>query len=130
MPGSSTFNFLSKDKVTIGAGAFNKPVSFYSQSTTSDDIGTPIEAWTTLAFKTFAHIEGWKGREYVADNQVFAQMWVRVLLRYRPSQKVDGTMRMQYGVKVYRIRSAWLPAEANKIVELLCEEIQSTGSAH
>src|SRR5271167_2808464 len=127
---SSTFNFLSKDGVLVPAGAFNKRVSFYSQSDTIDDIGTPIQAWTTLAFSSWVHMEPWKGREYVQDNQVFAQMWERVLMRYRASQVVNGTMRMQYGIKVYRIRDAFLPAEANKIVEILCEEIQSTGSSH
>jgi SPP1 family predicted phage head-tail adaptor len=126
---SSTFNFLAKDGVLVPAGAFNRRVSFLTQSVTADDIGTPVITWVT-DFSTWAHMEPWKGREYVADNQVFAQMWTRVLLRYRPSQPVNGTMRMQYGIKVYRIRDAFLPAEANKIVELLCEEIQSTGSAH
>ena len=130
MAGGSTFNFLNKDKVVIGSGAYNKHVTFYAQTDTTDDIGTPLVAWTTVAFSSWVHIEPWKGREYVADNQIFAQMWVRVLMRYRASQVVNGTMRMQYGVKVYRIRDAFLPAEANKIVELLCEEIQSTGSSH
>src|SRR5215469_18638931 len=105
MPGSTTFNFLSKDKVVVPAGAFNKHVSFQTQSVASDDIGTPVITWAT-AFSTWAHIEPWKGREYVADNQVFAQMWVRVLMRYRASQVVNGTMRMQYGIKVYKIRDA------------------------
>jgi len=128
MPGS-TFNFLAKDGVLVPAGAFNKRMSFLTETATTDDIGTPILTYT-VAFTTWVHIEPWKGREYVADNQVFAQMWTRVLMRYRPSQVVNGNMRAQYGIKIYRIRSAWLPAEANKIVELLCEEIQSTGSAH
>lgn len=127
MPG--TFNFLAKDKVVVPAGSFNKRVSFLTQSVTADDIGTPVITWVT-SFSTWAHMEPWKGREYVQDNQVFAQMWERVLLRYRPSQVVNGTMRMTYGIKIYRIRDAYLPAEANKIVELLCEEIQSSGSAH
>ncbi|SRR6266487_2915205 len=120
---------LSPADTTVASGAFNKRFSLLLPVDSADGEGGFTRTWSTVV-STWAHIEPWKGREAWMVGQVYSNMWVKVLLRYRPSINVTPIMRGQYGQRVYNIRSVHVPAEALTTIEMLCEELQTYGSLH
>lgn len=123
----SGMNIQSTQDVVVPAGAFNRRVTFQIPSDTPDGQGGQTRVWVT-SFSTWAHMEMWKGRELWQGQQVYPSMYMRVLLRYRPSMNISPAMRMLYKTRMYNIRSVGNPAEAETTIELLCEQLQATGS--
>jgi|SRR5579885_1196508 len=120
-------NLLSPTDVTVPAGAFNRRITIQQPVDVSDGQGGSTRTWSTV-FSTWAYIEDWKGWERWNAQQVYPNMIVRVLIRYRPSQTVTDSMRMLYNSKVYNIRAAYDKGAARRTIEMLCEALQDTGS--
>lgn len=122
-------NVLSTADTLVGAGDLNRRVTIQQFSDTSDGQGGTTRAWNNV-ITVWAHIEPWKGTEKFLANQVYPNLFVRVLLRYQPSQNITAAMRLVYGSRTFNIRSVSVLAEARTTIELLCEELQAAGSLH
>ncbi len=121
---------LNSVDTTVGAGAFNRRVSFQLPSgNATDGVGSPVPNYTTV-LTTWAHIQAWKGRKDVLASQFYATEYQRVLLRYRPSMNITTKMRMLYGRRVFDVTSVSTPAEAQTTIELLVTERKAYGSLH
>lgn len=71
-----------------------------------------------------------KGDEDFQMLQVFASTWVIMTIRFRPSQNINDKMRVQYGTKTYEVKGVKVPDESRALIEMLCVELQATGSTH
>ncbi len=120
---------LSPADTTVASGAFNRRITIQAPVDVADGEGGSTRTWTTVV-STWAHIEPWKGAEKWLVGQVYSNMWVKMLIRYRPSTNITPVMRITYGNRIYRIRAVNVPAEAQTTIELLCEELQTYGSLH
>lgn len=118
---------LSSADTTAGSGAFNKPIIIQKLVVTTDAMGGKVKTWTDYV-RTMAHIEPWKGFERIIAQQTHAMTLSKFLLRYRPSQNIDASMRILYRFRVYNIRNVRLPAEAQTTIEIFAEEQQAQGS--
>src|SRR6266487_2497306 len=122
-------DILSPADTTVASGAFNRRITIQSPVDVADGEGGSTRTWSTVV-STWAHIEPWKGAEKWLVGQVYSNMWVKMLIRYRPSTNITPVMRITYGNRIYRIRAVNVPAEAQTTIELLCEELQTYGSLH
>lgn len=122
-------DILSPADTTVSSGTFNKRISLQAPVDSPDGEGGFTRTWATVV-NTCAHIEPWKGAERWMVGQKYSNMWVRMLLRYRPSLNITPVMRATYGRRTYEIRSVNVPAEAQTTIVLLCEELQTYGSLH
>lgn len=118
---------LSTADTTVGSGAFNKPITFQSLVVTTDAMGGKAKAWTNY-IKTMAHIKPWKGTEKIVGQQTYTSTISEFLIRYRPSQNIDASMRIVYRSRIYNIRNIIQPAEAHTTIQILAEEQQAQGS--
>jgi SPP1 family predicted phage head-tail adaptor len=123
MPGN---DFAPAD-FNIKAGYLDRKITIQQPSDSADGEGGTVRTWTTYV-TTFASIQPFKGMEIFSADQVFSEQWVRMLIRYRPSQPISTAMRVQYGSKVYEIRQAYDKAAQRRMVEMLCQELRTTGS--
>jgi len=117
---------------TAGSGVYNKRIVIEQPDDTPDGQGGVTRAWVTVV-STWAHITPWmpyRGGELFVADQVYPVQWLKVSLRYRPSTNITTTMRMRYGTKRYNIRAASVPEEAQTAIELVCEQLQASGTLH
>ena len=71
-----------------------------------------------------------KGDEDFQMMQVFATSWVIMTIRFRPSQNINDTMRVLYGTKTYEVKGVKVPDESRALIQMLCQELEATGSTH
>jgi SPP1 family predicted phage head-tail adaptor len=118
----------SSADVAVGSGPYNKPVTIQSSTVTVDVTGSSVKTWTNY-IKTMAHIEPWKGFPVFIANQIHYTKLSKILIRYRPSQNIDGSMRILYKTRIYTIHNVMVPAEAQTTIEIIAEELlQSQGT--
>ena len=118
---------LSAADTTVGSGAFNKPITVQKPVKTVDSMGGSVNTWTAH-IKTWAHIKPWRGTEKIIAHQTFASKISMFLIRYRPSQDIDASMRILYKSRIYNIRNIIVLAEAQTTIQILAEEQQAQGS--
>lgn len=120
---------LSPTDTAVGSGAFNRPVTIEQPTDVDDGQGGSTRTWVVV-LQTMAHFQPFKGQELWKTGQVYPTLWTKVLIRYRPDVNVTPTMRLRYGNRIYNIRSVEVPAEALTTIEMLCEQLQISGSGH
>ena len=118
---------LSAADTTVGSGAFNRPVTIQKLVNTVDAMGGSAKTWT-IYIKTWAHVKPWKGTEKIVGQQTYTSTISEFLIRYRPSQNIDASMRILYRSRIYNIRNIIQPAEAHTTLQILTEEQQAQGS--
>lgn len=118
----SGVDVLSSADVTVGAGSYNKPITIQSSAVTVDVTGSSVKTWTNY-IKTMAHIEPWKGFPVSIAHQIHYTKLSKILIRYRPSQNIDATMRILYKTRIYTIHNVMVPAEALTTIEIIAEEL-------
>ena len=118
---------LSPADTTVGSGAFNRKITIQKLVATTDAMGGGVRNWSDY-IKTWAHIEPWKGTEKIIAQQTYASNLSQFLIRYRPSQNIDASMRILYRSRIYNIRSITQPAEAHTTIQILAEVQQAQGS--
>ena len=118
---------LSAADTTVGSGAFNRSISIQKLVNTVDAMGGSAKTWTTY-IKTWAHVDPLKGTEKPIAQQLYASNTSKFLIRYRPSQNIDTSMRILYRSRIYNIRNIIQPAEAHTTLQILAEEQQAQGS--
>jgi SPP1 family predicted phage head-tail adaptor len=124
---------LSIADTTVAAGAFNRRITIQELNTSATDgQGGATPAYTDV-ISTWAHIEPWVGRggaEIYFAQQMYPHQLLQILIRYRPSMNIVAGMFVLFGTHRYRIRSATVPAQAFTTIQLVCEELQASGSEH
>ncbi len=118
---------LSTTDTAVRSGAFNRPIIIQKLTDTRDAMGGAVRTWSTY-IKTMAHIEPWKGNERPLAQQLYTNNTSKFLIRYRPSQNIDASMRILYKTRIYNIRNIIQPAEAHTTLQILAEEQQAKGS--
>lgn len=83
-----------------------------------DDIGQPIEAWTTLA-TVWAAVEPQAGREFVGAGALQAELIVKIRIRYR--NDITSADRVLHDGKVYGITSVIDYRSAKRETVLMCK---------
>jgi SPP1 family predicted phage head-tail adaptor len=118
---------LSPADTTVGSGAFNRKITIQKLVATADAMGGGVRNWADY-IKTWAHIEPYKGVEKIIAQQTYASNISQFLIRYRPSQNIDASMRILYRSRIYNIRNIIQPSEAHTTIKILAEEQQAQGS--
>ena len=118
---------LSAADTTVGSGAINRPITIQKLVNTVDAMGGSAKTWTNY-IKTWSHVEPWKGVEKIVAQQTYTSNISKFLIRYRPSQNIDASMRILYRSRIYNIRNIIQPAEAHTTIQILAEEQQAQGS--
>jgi SPP1 family predicted phage head-tail adaptor len=125
-----------EDTTRISASKLNRRISMEEPTDTPDGQGGFTRTWTTVsgcqsvpaAFKEIVLPKA--GDEKFIAQQVFASHWREIRIRYRPSTNITDQMRVRYGNKVFAIRAIDVPEEAQRVIVLLCEELQAQGSIY
>lgn len=126
MPG---FQITKKEDIEPFAEYFDRKVTIEKPVNVPDGQGGVTPGWQNIFPGTiWAHMEPWKGKEIFFAQQLYTEKYERVLIRYRKVTNIAPGMRLRYKSETYRILFIGVPAEARKIIELLCEELQTKGS--
>lgn len=116
---------LSVADTTAGSGSFNRPIIIQSSVVSIDATGSSVKTWTNY-IKTMAHIEPWKGFPVSLEKQIHYTKLSKILIRYRPSQTIDASMRILYKTRIYTIHNVNVPAEALTTIEIIAQELLPT----
>lgn len=76
----------------IQARKLRHVIRLQAPSETLDDAGQPLDQWTTTHDNVRASVEPLSGREYVAAQQVHAEVSTRIACRWQPG--MDETKRI------------------------------------
>ena len=124
-----SFQITRKEDIEPFAEYFDRKVFIERPVTTLDGQGGATVSWQNVFLGTiWAHMEPWKGKEIFANQQMYPNSWQRVLIRYRKTVNITAIMRLRYKSREFNIRWVGVPAEARKVIELLCEELQAKGT--
>jgi SPP1 family predicted phage head-tail adaptor len=118
---------LSTADTTVSSGVFNRPITIQKRTDTKDSMGGATRTWSNY-IKTMAHIEPIGGAERPVAQQLYANNRSKFLIRYRPSQNIDASMRILYRSRIYNIRNITQLAEAHTTLQIVAEEQQAKGS--
>jgi SPP1 family predicted phage head-tail adaptor len=100
------------------AGLFKTRVIIEQQSTDQDDIGQPLDVWTTFSI-VWADIRLAKGLESIKAGAVTSIVQASVRIRYITG--VTAGMRLIQGSTKYNIVSVQPDVANRKYVDLVCE---------
>ena len=101
--------------------AFQRPrhrVRIEAPTTAQSASGAVPPGWTLVADDVPASIDPLSGREFLAANQVHAEVTTRITLGIWPP--VDATMRVLHLDKIYNIRQVLPDPSFREHVTLLC----------
>ncbi len=118
---------LTNTRATTGSGAYNKRITIQTPQDVSDSQGGVTRIWVTV-ISTWAKIKSWKGIESWQAGQVYPVFWKRVLIRYRSDLDITDTMRILHKNHIYNIRSVDIIEEALTNIEMVCEQLQASGT--
>lgn len=104
---------------SIDAGTLRHMIHIQSPSPTRDAAGQPINTWTTV-LTTYASIVMQKERQYFQSGQFTAQGRHEITFRCSSVVNIDPSMRVLFGLKVFRIEGIDNVQERNILVKLTC----------
>jgi SPP1 family predicted phage head-tail adaptor len=111
-----------RDPLAIPSGAMRHEIQIQQQTTTPDSFGQPQPTWTTVltamaAFATLSERE-------VYQLQFTAQVTHRITVRWPgTSIGIAGGMRVLFGTRVFLIQTPDNVQERNRVLHLMCLEI-------
>lgn len=71
-----------------------------------------------------------KGDEIYSQQQLHAEIFATVTIRYRPSTNIDASMRVGYGNRTFEILTPVTVDEALQEISIQCKELQGKGTTH
>lgn len=126
---SGGFQITKKEDIEPFAEYFDRKITIEKPVDVKDGQGGTTRTWQNVFPGTiWAHMEPWKGREMFTGQQVYPNLFEYVLIRYRKTVNITPIMRMRYKSRTFNIRMAGVPAEARKVIEMLVEELQESGT--
>lgn len=84
--------------------------------------GQGADPWLSASViaTVWGHVEPMHGTERLRAMQLETPITHRIVIRYRPH--IEPAMRVVFGGRAFNIRAVLNPNEANRSLELLCEE--------
>ena len=104
----------------MDAGKLRDRVTIQSKSVVRDTYGAETITWSDVA-TVWAAVEPVTGREYLQQEQVRAQVTVKIRIRYRSG--ITPTMRAIYGTHVYNIEAVLEDLNTRRESTLMCSEV-------
>lgn len=122
------FLISAKDQVVVDASMFDRRINFQAYTDVADSAGTGIVRTWANVLSSWAHMEAYKGRQYWEADQDYAHAYERIVVRYRKNFNITTSMRITFKSRILYIRWVGVPNEANRVIELLVDELQAKGS--
>lgn len=101
-------------------GRLNRRVQIKAPGSTQDEVGQPIDGWTTLA-TVWADIRFKSGLQSVAGDAQTSTARASIRIRYRSD--VTAAMRVVDGSTVYAIQAVLPDIGAKDYTDLVCEVV-------
>jgi len=105
------------------AGQLRHTIIFQVPTTTTGSSGEELITYVDTIKNVPAAIEPLTGREYLAAKQIQEEVTTRITIRYF-SNSIDGTWRIKWGDRIYKIKSVINTIELNRELIFMCEEIK------
>ena len=102
------------------AGSLDQRVTVERLTTTTDDWGTPIQAWAPL-FTCWAAVEPLAGREYIAAQAAQSEVTARIRMRFRPWMTPQD--RVIHEGDTYNIVAVMDVKSAGRELHLMCKRL-------
>lgn len=99
-------------------GAFRNKIVIQHQSTSKDEVGQPLDTWTTFKI-VWADIRVQRGLEAIKADKMSSM--ARASLRIRYTEGITAGMRAIQGSTTYNILSVSPDVATRKYVDLACE---------
>lgn len=109
---------------TLFAGRFRHPINIVAQNDSQDSTGGFNPNNTTIVATVWASIEALSGAEKFAAHEFVSQVSHQVVIRYMPG--ISSALQVQFAGRRFQIESVLNPDERNKILILLCIEINDS----
>ncbi|MCK5581819.1 MAG: phage head closure protein [Candidatus Omnitrophica bacterium] len=109
------------------AGRLNKRITIQqlvADAPPANTLGEPQNTWTAVQ-TVWAAVEPLQGREFWAQQQIQAEITIRVRIRYLSG--VTSGMRVLYGDRILDIDSVIDPKEKHVEMQLMCSEGVTNG---
>lgn len=103
------------------AGAFNRKIVIFQNTTSTDADGFPIEVETEV-LTTYANVRTTRGMTLIVNNSDFEKAFTNFTIRY-PKTEITRDMFIRFKDKTYTINYINNVNEANVNLELQCKEI-------
>lgn len=122
--------------MTLQAGDLRKRIVILQPVDTPNTNGGAARTWVTVSgcssvpAKITYPPPAKKGDEMYTQQQLHSAVFTTVTIRYRPSTNIDASMRIQYGTRLFEIRTVLPIDEARQEVTLQVEELQGKGTLH
>lgn len=112
-----------RDPLAIPSGALRHWIEIQQQSGAQDAMGGPLDNWQTV-YSTMSAIETLTMQEVYQTGQLVGRVSHRVTVRWPGSSipLLQG-MRVLFGGRVFMIQAPDNVQERNRVVHLLCLEI-------
>lgn len=112
-----------KDPLAIPSGALRHWIQIQQQDSAQDAAGGPVDNWQTV-YSTMSAIETLTMQEVYQTGQLVGRVSHRVTVRWPGSSipLVQG-MRVLFGARVFMVQAPDNVQERNRVVHLLCLEI-------
>ena len=122
--------------MTLQAGDLRKRIIIQQPVDTPNGKGGSVRTWVTVpgcgsvpARITYPPPSK-KGDEQYTQQQLHSAVFTTITIRYRPSTNIDASMLIQYGSRLFEIRTVLPIDEAKQEVTLQVEELQGKGTLH
>lgn len=100
------------------AGRLKNRIVIQQQSATQDEVGQPVNTWTTY-ITVWGNILHQKGIEAIKADHVISTLRASIRVRYKAG--ITTSMRVSYASKIYQILSIVPDAENKDYMDLVCE---------
>jgi SPP1 family predicted phage head-tail adaptor len=110
----------------LQSGKLRHRIMVVSPSTSFDSMGGPIAGDSTTVGTFWASIEALTGTEKFAAHEFVSQVSHSIVLRYQPGITFLAKMIVWYNGRTFQVESILNPDERNKIIQLLCIEINNS----
>jgi SPP1 family predicted phage head-tail adaptor len=104
-------------------GKLRHRIQIVQPGVTQDSAGGTTQTDATVLCTTWATIQALSGTEKFAAHEFVSQVTHSVYLRYRTDFTIDSSMNVWYNGRTFQIEAVLNPDERNKMLQLLCIEI-------
>ena len=102
------------------AGQLDQRVTVERFTSTTDELGQPIETWAPL-FTCWAAVEPLTGREYIAAQAAVSEVTARIRMRFRPWMTAQD--RVVHNGTTYGIVSVIDVRSDHRELHLMCRAV-------
>lgn len=103
------------------AGPLNTRVTVQQQSTTQDELGQPVQTWSTFA-TMWADVKQNSGMTMVRGDADISVVRASIRVRYRAD--ITAAMRVLAGATVYQIQAVLPDVAGKQYTDLVCQVVQ------